>query len=372
MSLQDIRELPLNLTKNGLQYIAKQYQTIYDAYFGSDDDNSEKPLDVPFMLDGYGEWTDMDNFYPNAPRKSYYGTWLYEAHIKGDAEPDTYIQNLTFSSSYSDANTNNNWISQADKDSAKQFLDNLIPYTIGRGSNFSFPIGVSRTDGGTYVGLGTYNAQYGVANTNNIFLVSSGNYQVNGKTKVTLRYITKGSYEGSYDNNYGLFINLYKDSELYVNTYNNNLVNGDTFNTYNYTTQEGDTVTTYYNDHTVIMPVVGLAGGFAYVDLKGIFDGILPDINVSLGLDGDDALYFPSYDEIKYEDMGSFYITPIKQLDKLPLAPDIADTVIDVSDYVDLLGGSATALFNALDGLGLSLIATFTFLSVLVIRHLKR
>ena len=367
MALKDITELPLNLTKNGLQYIAKQYQTIYDAYFGSDEDNSEKPMNIPFILDGYGEWSDLDNFYPNAPRVSYCGTWLYEVHINGNAEPDTYIQNLTFSASYSDANSSNDSVNATNKQRAHEFLGGLVPYSIERGTNFDFPIGVSRNDGGSYTGLGVYNPQYGVANTNNVFHISSGNTQANNMTKVTLRYINKNEYWGSYANNYGLFINLYKDSQLYVNTYNNNLVSGDTFNTYNYTTLEGDTVTTYYNDHTVIMPVVGLAGGVAYVDLKGIFDGILPDINVSLGLDGDDALYFPTYDEIKYEDMGSFYITPIKQIDNLPVAPDVGDTVPDISDYLTMVGGAVTSFYNMVDGLGVSLMLTFTFLSVLAI-----
>ena len=53
-----ITELPLKLTKNGLQYIAKQYQTIYDAYFGSDDDNSDKPLVMPYICNGAVAWTD--------------------------------------------------------------------------------------------------------------------------------------------------------------------------------------------------------------------------------------------------------------------------------------------------------------------------
>lgn len=148
--------------------------------------------------------------------------------------------------------------------------------------------------------------------------------------------------------------------------------------TYNY---NGDTIYNYYSDDGDLIinggghgitPVVGLG----YADFKLIIDGLIDELNLKFNFGGDGNTqplnYAPTWDELHYTDQGSFYIEPIKQIDKLPLAPDIADTVIDVSDYVDLLGGASTALFNALDGLGLSLMATFTFLSVLVIRHLKR
>lgn len=152
-----------------------------------------------------------------------------------------------------------------------------------------------------------------------------------------------------------------------------NITNNYYDSTYNI---DGDTVHNYYNDRgdliingggVDIAPVVGLN----YNDFKLILDSLVDELNLQFGFD-EPLEYAPTWEELHYIDQGSFYITPVKQLDTLPLAPDIADTVIDVSDYVDLLGGASTALFNVLDGFGLSLIATFTFLSVLVIRHLKR
>lgn len=147
----------------------------------------------------------------------------------------------------------------------------------------------------------------------------------------------------------------------------------------------GDTIYNYYNDSGDIIingggaggggAVIAPVGGLAYADVKFILDSLVDELNLHFDFAGDGVEPLspaPTLEELRYVDQGSFYITPIKQIDKLPLAPDIADTVIDVSDYVDLLGGASTALFDALDGLGLSLIATFTFLSVLVIRHLKR
>lgn len=160
-----------------------------------------------------------------------------------------------------------------------------------------------------------------------------------------------------------------------INNYNNTTNNYNVYN-YNYTTPNGVNVPLTFGVGGIF---IGAQGSLiSFDDLIGTLNLALPDINLEFGDLADDlgielpAITIPTYDEIKYTDRGSFYITPIKQIDKLPLAPDIADTVIDVSDYVDLLGGASTALFSLLDGLGLSLMATFTFLSVLVIRHLKR
>ena len=83
--------------------------------------------------------------------------------------------------------------------------------------------------------------------------------------------------------------------------------------------------------------------------------------------------YAPTWEELHYRSRQFLYNPRRKQLDTLPLAPDIADTVIDVSDYVDLLGGVSTALFQCSRWVGVVSYCYFpTFLSVLVIRHLKR
>lgn len=99
----------------------------------------------------------------------------------------------------------------------------------------------------------------------------------------------------------------------------------------------------------------------------------IDDINLNLG-DSNNAIpaVFPSYDELKYEDMGSFYITSVKQIPALPDAPNVADTFVDVSDYVALLGGCVTKLTSIFGAIGLDMMLVLTFLSCLVIRHLRR
>lgn len=156
-------------------------------------------------------------------------------------------------------------------------------------------------------------------------------------------------------------------TETQFQTYITNSYNTSVHQTSTYTTENGDTVTIYQGDN--IFYIDDDDHGLTYDDLFNVFnDTILPFINVNQGTD----ITFPSYDEIKYIDMGSFYITPVKQIPALPDAPDVSDVSIDVSDYVKILGGSVTKLTNIFGGIGLDLMLVFTFLSCLVIRHLKR
>lgn len=153
-----------------------------------------------------------------------------------------------------------------------------------------------------------------------------------------------------------------------------------TYNTYEYN-YNGDTVYNYYSDDgdiiinggsgTGIAPVVGLG----YADFKLILDSLIDELNLEFNFGGDGITeplqYAPTWDELHYIDQGSFYITPIEQIDPLPVAPDIADTVIDVSEPLDMLSYGFGALLSAFDSLGVTLTLTFTFLVCLVINKLR-
>lgn len=156
------------------------------------------------------------------------------------------------------------------------------------------------------------------------------------------------------------------------------IIDDSTTNIINY---NGDDIYNYYNEDGDIIinggigsitPVVGLN----YNDFKFILDSLIDELNLQFNFGGDGITqpldYAPTWEELHYIDQGSFYITPVKQIPPLPSAPDVADTVIDVSDYVTLLGGSLQKCLDIFDTFGLELMLTFTFLSCLVIRHLKR
>lgn len=147
---------------------------------------------------------------------------------------------------------------------------------------------------------------------------------------------------------------------------------------------EGDTVYNYYNDYGDIVingggiggggAVIAPVGGLAYADVKFILDSLIDDLNVRFNFGGNGGTpleYAPTWEELHYIDQGSFYITPIEQIDSLPVAPDIADTVIDVSEPLGILSTGFGALLDSFNNIGVTLTLTFTFLSCLIINKLR-
>lgn len=151
-----------------------------------------------------------------------------------------------------------------------------------------------------------------------------------------------------------------------------NITNNYYENTYNL---DGDTVHNYYNDRgdlvingggLGIAPVVGLN----YNDFKLILDSLVDSLNLQFNFD-EPLEYAPTWEELHYIDQGSFYITPIKQLGPLPVAPDLADTVIDISEPVGVLVDGFDGVLGAFDALGITLMVSFTFIARLCIRKLR-
>lgn len=389
-------ENPADTMQKYIDNFLKYIQTNVDITYGSDNDNSEKPLNytnVPIAFQGTclkavnssqisgsspnGVSGDMyfkydlvitqngdnmisnmqllggsDGLIENIDNTYYQNMWTdflncnYTCSIKSELiDGYLYLPN--------DANNNNDFTKQY------HILKNDFDYTNIADSVFSGYNSVT----GSQLYIEPWNAEYTIKSSNynwlhgDVCVVNSHGRSVpNCNDSISVHMATTQAPSILFTSN-NTVINNY--TTYGGNTYNDN----DTYN---------NVINTYYGDnYLVVAPVgIGVNGelGFNFDDLVGALEVAVGDINTQFGY----GLSVPTYDELKYADQGSFYITPIKQIDKLPLAPDVADTVIDVSDYVDLLGGASTALFNALDSFGLSLIATFTFLSVLVIRHLKR
>lgn len=389
-------ENPADTMQKYIDNFLKYVQTNIDITYGSDNDNSEEPLkynNVPIAFQGSciksvttgqisgsspnGFGGDMyfkydlvvtqngdnmvsnlellggsDFLIENIDNTYYQNLWVdfqncnYTCSIKSElVDGYLYLPN--------DANNNN--------DFSKQYhiLKNEYDYTNITDTNFS---GYSSASG-SQLYIEPWNVEYTIKSSNYNFLYGDvcvvnphGRNVPNCNDTISKHMATTRAPSVLFTDN-NTVINNY--TTYGGNTYNDN----DTYN---------NVINTYYGDNYLVVAPVGIGDngelGFNFDDLVGALEIAVGDINTQFGY----GLTVPTYDELKYIDQGSFYITPIKQIDKLPLAPDVADTVIDVSDYVDMLGGASTALFNALDSLGLSLIATFTFLSVLVIRHLKR
>lgn len=389
-------ENPANTMQKYIDNFLKYVQTNIDITYGVDNDNSEEPLkynNVPIAFQGSCIKTVSTGQISGSSPNGFSGDMFFKydltvmqngdnmvsnLELLGGSDflieniDNTYYQNLwvdfqncNYTCSIkselvdgylylpNDANNNN--------DFSKQYhiFKNEFDYTNITDTNFS---GYTSSSG-SQLYIEPWNVEYTIKSSNYNWLLgdvctvdSHGRVVPNCNDTISKHMATTRAPSVLFTDN-NTVINNY--TTYGGNTYNDN----DTYN---------NVINTYYGDnYLVVAPVgIGVNGelGFNFDDLVGALEVAVGDINTQFGY----GLTVPTYDELKYIDQGSFYITPIKQLDKLPLAPDVADTVIDVSDYVDLLGGASTALFNALDSFGLSLIAVFTFLSVLVIRHLKR
>lgn len=398
---QTAKQLQHDLISNNIDFVAKQFQTIVDALYGTDNNNSREPISQPFYLDK---------------------TYIIQAGMQ-----------LSNSASSSEYNWSNYFLINMKIDSQGLTVRSLdydpnafqSPYQIGntfsaevfQNLNFNIPLieGVDithvRTNGsGVYyndlaiiddtVTLGNYSQRF----TNIANIAPNGQTATISNYPPFLNHVTSQTWYPFIptSNTYGI------NNFPYVNTnysgiicFSPDMTNNDVnniFNTYNidshdwtqitYNTQNGDTVYNYYNSNTgdIIINagdfnvtgngVVGVGGvgvALAYVDLEGIFDDIIGELNLSLGFDGSDGyepLDFPSYEQIKYEDYSNFYIEPLHQYDNLP-APPSFDGTIDFGDIPKVVGHSATSYLDLL-GTGLSALLCGCFITALIVRKMGR
>lgn len=356
-----------DLFKNNIDYTAKSLQILVDHLFPSNEDNSETPVnasDYPLIING--QCVCQHGYVWNGGNRdsmqSYYN-FYYNSMSDNNAFSWVTWYNNPSDSAIADFNSvtsvNDLW---------------LKPYTLG-------PDKLLQYYGDTwYIYNNTSYGGVGVNYYNRETVAYPFEYQ-NKSTYVyfgTERYCEFGSNEariyllGSGDRKIVLTDDLTSATTIY-----NNYINFDndyhTSNTYNFNGGSGNGGGSVF--------VGGGAGGFVicpigavgYADIKFSLDSLFDDLNLNFNITSNKYPVdsFPSYDEIKYEDMGSFYITPIKQLDTLPVAPDIADTVIDVSEPLSILTTGFGALLSSFDSLGVTLTLTFTFLSCLIINKLR-
>lgn len=157
-------------------------------------------------------------------------------------------------------------------------------------------------------------------------------------------------------------------------------IDNSTVQTINY---NGDTIYNYYNDSgdiiinggggTLQAPIAPI-GGLAYADVKFILDSLVDELNLHFDFESDGVAPLapaPTLDEIRYGDYSSFYIEKIHQLKALPTAPDLADTVIDISEPLGILNDGFDGVLGAFDALGITLMVSFTFIARLCIRKLR-
>lgn len=360
------------LFKNNIDYVAKQVQTIVDFLFPANEDNSDTPVqasEIPILITG-----QIDIVFASG----YIGyDWTYASatyNLQFNSESTDNMLSVVGQSPDTSALAWETWGAVADSRFLKGFIEYvgipkymaytpeyygqgiqpLIPANSNTGASIPYRYGTDDNykDGQLFFYYGANHSQKSLSTD-----LSTGYvYLLGGTDGKNIIVTDKNTAQTFYNNNYISFNNDYH-----------------THNTYTFNGGSGNGGGDVFVGGGAGGFVVGLAGAVGYADIEFALDSLIDDLNLNFGdsnnvypVDG-----FPSYDEIKYEDMGSYYITPVKQLDTLPTAPDIADTVIDVSEPLSMLSSGFGALLSCFDSLGVTLTLTFTFLSCLVINKLR-
>lgn len=400
---QDILKTKHDIFQNNIDWVAKQTQVLNDLINGisEDEDGSEMVAMQPFSFRGTcgtkktaAGLVDCDAF-ANNQFTNVTGFCTYDLMISDD---NIVEDNLQYIGTDRDiALWFDNKTSQIElfNTNIKRLLD--FRNIALKSALSDAPLVTNNTTNGTVIYIGadnngayvqnafdsTYtNEHYGKFNiqqiitSNNLILSFNASINQNGNYYTASNIDTCESLNENVLKAYPV-IAVSNDSNVkyQINNYNNTSNNYTVYN-YNYTTPNGVNVPLSFGVGGIF---IGAQGSLiSFDDLIGTLNLALPDINAEFNLLGDDlgidlpAITIPTYEEIKYTDRGSFYITPIKQIDKLPLAPDVGDTSPDLSDYLTIVGGAMTAFYNMVDGLGVSLMLVFTFLICLVINHLKK
>ena len=394
---------PIEQIQKYIDNFLKYVQTNIDITYGTDNDNSEQPIninDVPLLFQGtcirQVTTKDISGTAPNGYNGTAYITYDLNFWTTGQEM----ISNIQFlGGDYSTFTNLDNayylglWTDFEDMIytcSLKQALvggNVFIPNDSENNNSFYKRFHVYKNEFDyTAIVDAHFETEYGEHNSSNFYLCPwNVDYTIHDSNEPNLqgRYVEvvtngvsampSGSLMGRHLATTKAPSFLFTTNDTIINNYYD--YGGNTYNDNStYINNNGDTINTYYGDNYILVaPVVGAGGvvNFNFDDLVGALELAVDDLNLNFGLSGSDALYVPTYDQLKYEDMGSFYITPIKQLDTLPVAPDIADTVIDVSEPLSILSDGFGALLSCFDSLGVTLTLTFTFLSCLIINKLR-
>lgn len=349
-----------DLFSNNVDFVAKQMQVLIDFLYPDNEDNSETTFDssaMPVLLAGQ----------INIPQglQKINGSWqLCQAtyNLQFDSSnTDNQLTLLGKSVSTSDAawsamgGNSADWFFHAIESNVtipQKMNGSAAPFTIVQSANTSAPI--------------TF--EYGNASRTKQADLRIYFNQPDSSQSLSLETAQGYIY---FLGDGGGNLTLVTDKNTAQNIYNNNYIyyNNDyhTSNTYNY-----DNGSVFVGGGAGGL-VVGLGGMLNYGQIEFAIDSLIDDLNLNFNNSENQLPFddFPSYSDLKYVDRGSFYITPVKQLDKLPVAPDIADTVIDVSEPLGILSTGFGALLDSFNNIGVTLTLTFTFLSCLIINKLR-
>lgn len=339
---------------NNINFIAKQLQAYVDFLFPSSDDNSETEIpndSIPCILcgqislsNGSFNWHNVSSYYnvnycSLSPENAL--AWAGFTAPPASADLDTI---------YEYGNPTSIFLKPV-----VAGTDRIIQYA---GSTYQF--GNQKHIGGEY---GTM-----ISATQ-----SQGQTVIDRNAAVKILFNrTDSSVLGNYDPH----LNMLRDGFTFslqsytsrASSIYNNLGGDDSYRTTD-TINTGDGVIFFGGSDNGLS--LGIDGNVSYNDIADAFNLALTNLEENLPAEYDfPDIAFPSYTEIKYKDMGDFYIEPIHQYDKLPTAPHI-DSNIDFGEYPAVLAETSTYFLNMLPATLSALLAATLVIAVLI-RNLGR
>ena len=345
------------LFTNNVDFVAKQMQVFIDALFPSNEDNSETPFSssaCPVCLTG------QIQMYTSAfVNNTWYDDMSYYSVNFNSASDSNALTFLTFSEN-ADSTTQSVLSSVANNSYFKGNLDTAA-LRVGFGTG-SLPRPI--LDLGTQSLLKfEWGCDLSYATADKFTNIYLGNPNFPDSHGSLYRGYSSGYLYFLQNDGNRLFI-LTDDTDGARTIYNNINYNNDyhTSNTFNFNGGSGNGGGDVFVGGGAGGLVVGLAGAVGYADIEFALDSLIHDLNLNFA-DQNNVLPvndFPSYDDIKYVDVGDFNITPIEQIKPLPLAPSFevdldvgqlpqtigysVQSVLDISDAVLGVGGSALLL----------------------------
>lgn len=393
-----VKQLMHDFFTNNIDFTSKQFQLLVDFLYGEENNNATQPTGTPFYMSNtyiIGGYMYLSNSASGSQRE-WYDWYLVNMRIDSNgltmssidydpnSFPPAYQVGNTFSAEvFNNLNFNVPFADYVNDTRLIRFNGDQIFYNDLACFDSVVPIG--QTD------LTVYN----IDNPNPSATATITGYPPfkNGTTvQLFYPYIPYlNSHNIQYVNsNFGSQIvftpNMStNDVNNIINNYN---IDGPEWNIITETNYNGDTIYNYYNSSTgdiiinggsftnnngVLVTGNNFALPLTYVNLESIFDKLIDDINVDFGFDGSDGLeplYFPSYEEVKYQDYSDFYIEPLHQYDGLPDAPTFLGE-LQLEEYPKYIGSAAQSLLDLLPGVGLSALCCMCFIIGLITSKIR-
>lgn len=347
-------ELVDELTQNAVDYFADQMVTVYDYYFGENNNNANVPHVLPAFYSGKTLFIGNVWQYNSDAPASYNAPFVTYFQASSDPQFSPFFTQWKFTPSYSEftGSESNKAIlySMAEQMSSTFLTVNYSPNTV-------FPVFYTNAN---YPKIESWDS----SNNPYIFSYNSNMRHIGqGITRIQIQYLE--TINTNYPN-YGWVdrSSLYVPLVATINITNSNSNIYSSFpNSKQFTASDGMTYTLKYSNYGIALPFEGK--NLTYNDIRNAINEIFKE--------GDTNITYPSYNYAKYET--EYYIPHSNDLPELPELPSLDDinnyTTFEIGDYLKPFIASFNFVYSALNQLGIVAVVLATVMIKFIIRKIK-